>query len=620
MAKSGGKKYTENKKAITEGYAIAAAHPLIHPLPDFYLKMDGVALEQDRQAWLALACGGRYVAYNMGASLSEPLVSVWPNLRRRESKEAWAYVFARLRLHIAMNHIDPERDDLPWHLASWFFADEILSVAGVGRRPSQFPPLPRGLPRGSEHALAAHLETETAPEDLLALSLAAPGQRFWSFNGPLTLSAKLREQRKAQFASGVRAAASHAVDVAGGARKTLGVGKTAQTTVKRARDWVISEFPLLAALASSFTLIEDEALCAAMNVQVAAICDQTQEIYVNPRAGFNQEEARFVIAHELLHAGLRHSLRRQGRDAWFWNVACDFVINDWLIEMQVGLAPERIGYLHDLSLRGLSAEEVYDRIVTDLRWMRQLRKAQTLNGKQVDILDGAHSPAWWHGGGVDLDGFYRRALTEGLELVLGKGRGYLPAGLLEEIRSLSQPPIPWDVALAHWLDQFFPPLESRRSYSRAHRRQSATPDIARPAWIAPEEERASRVFGAVVDTSGSMSRADLGKALGAITSYAMSREVGFVRLIQCDAAAHDAGYVEPASLLERVQVKGRGGTVLMPGIRLLEAAQDFPSDGPVLVITDGLCDTLTIKRQHAFLLAEGGRLPFQAKGPVFHFE
>ncbi len=182
-----------------------------------------------------------------------------------------------------------------------------------------------------------------------------------------------------------------------------------------------------------------------------------------------------------------------------------------------------------------------------------------------------------------------------------------------------QPPIPWDVELAQWLDQFFPPIEKRRSFARAHRRQSATPDIPRPAWIAPDEQKAARVFGAVVDTSGSMSRADLGKAVGAIASYAMSRDVGFVRLIQCDAAAHDAGFVKPEALLDRVQIKGRGGTVLMPGIRLLERADDFPDDGPILIITDGYCDKLSIHHEHAFLLAAGGRLPFRPRGPVFRF-
>lgn len=619
MAKKTARKYADNRKAIAEGERIADEHPLIQPLPDFDLRTDEVALTLDQQMWLQVECSPPRARYNATGPELEPVVVVWPNLRRRLPADEWAYVFARVRLHIALNHLDPDRRETTWHLATWFVAEEIISVAGIGRRPSTFPPLPSDLPRGSEAGLADFLTAEPAPADLLALSLGDPGQAFWHFSGAFAISEKLQAQRRGNLARGIRAAASAAVDVAGGARRTLGTEKSADTITKRALDWVIAEFPLLAALASSFKLIEDQDLCQAMDVAIAAISDETQEIYVNPRVSFTEDEARFVMAHELLHAGLRHTARRQGRDPWFWNVACDFVINDWLVEIQVSTPPDRIGYLHDPSLRGQSAEEVYDRIVSDLRWMRKLRKAHTLNGNSVDILAGRHPQGWWRGGGVDLDAFYRRALSDGLELHLRQSRGYLPAGLVEEIRSLMQPPIPWDVKLAHWLDQFFPPLERRRTYARAHRRQSATPDIPRPAWIVPGERRAARVFGTVVDTSGSMSRADLGKAIGAIASYAMSRDVSYVRMIQCDAVAHDAGFVEPEALLEHVRVKGRGGTVLMPGIRLLEEARDFPADGPILVITDGACDRLTVRRDHAFLLASGGRLPFQPKGPVFQF-
>ena len=42
------------------------------------------------------------------------------------------------------------------------------------------------------------------------------------------------------------------------------------------------------------------------------------------------------MAHEMLHAALRHGTRRQGRDPYIWNVACDYVINGWLVEMGVG--------------------------------------------------------------------------------------------------------------------------------------------------------------------------------------------------------------------------------------------------------------------------------------------
>jgi predicted metal-dependent peptidase len=72
------------------------------------------------------------------------------------------------------------------------------------------------------------------------------------------------------------------------------------------------------------------------------------------------------------------------------------------------------------------------------------------------------------------------------------------------------------------------------------------------------------------------------------------------------------------NIADRVRVKGRGGTVLQPGIDVLEKAPDFPETGPILIITDGYCENhLRIRREHAFLLPEGRSLPFVAKGPVF---
>jgi len=111
-----------------------------------------------------------------------------------------------------------------------------------------------------------------------------------------------------------------------------------------------------------------------------------------------------------------------------------------------------------------------------------------------------------------------------------------------------------------------------------------------------------------------------GKALDTIASYSIARDVPFVRVIFCDAVAYDAGYLAPEELLTKVKVRGRGGTVLQPGIQLLEAAQDFPKDGPILIITDGQCDRLAIKRQHAFVLPQGAKLPFVPKGEVFRMK
>ena len=614
MAK--GKKYEANRKAIDAGAVLAASHPLIAPLPGLLPRFDGPALSLPAGAWVQVE-GERATGWVPNFYRHAPGGTVWPNLRRRADPAEWAYVFARLRLHLALGHLDPERNGIADHQAAWLTAERIIAGAGVGRRPADLPPLPDGLP-SDEDALRRRFAEADPPGDVLALSLGMLGARFWTVGDVGAIPEALARHRMAGLASGLRAAAAAALDVAGGRRTTLSDKPDAKSAARQARDWVLSEFPLLAALAASFDLVEDAEVCERMGVPIAAICDATREIYINPRAGLTDgDEMRFIMAHEILHAGLRHIPRRQGRDPWLWNVACDYVINGWLIEMRVGAPPDRLGYLHDPALAGMSAEEVYDRITGDLRLMRKLKKARTLNGNAPDMIEGDRAPGWWQAGGADLDAFYRRALCEGLELHRAQGRGLLPAGLVEEIRALEQPPIPWDVALGQWLDAYFPPIERRRSYARANRRQSSTPDIPRPALIAPEEQRAGRVFGALVDTSGSMGRAVLGKALGALASYALSREVTAIRLIQCDAAPHDSGYVDPEALLDRVSVHGRGGTVLMPGLRLLEAAKDFPNDAPVLIVTDGGCDRLTPRGEHAFLMPPGTSLPFKPRGPVF---
>jgi hypothetical protein len=89
--------------------------------------------------------------------------------------------------------------------------------------------------------------------------------------------------------------------------------------------------------------------------------------------------------------------------------------------------------------------------------------------------------------------------------------------------------------------------------------QSGTPDIPRPGWVRPVEFDRLPTDGVVLDTSGSMDRELLGKALGAIAFYSLARDVPAARVVFCDAAAYDAGYVPVEEIAGRVQVRGRAG-------------------------------------------------------------
>jgi predicted metal-dependent peptidase len=527
---------------------------------------------------------------------------------RHAETDEWTWVIAHCLLHLAFGHFRAKPDPRAWQAACDLVVARFLRGLGVGRVPGGIS-IPDQPATRDEERLYAEFARDGVPRAVAAVS-TAPGHADLEC-GPAAVEWHGRPVDWAtRFADGLRDAVQGAIDIAAGARRSLFDATPAQSAVRQAQAWFLTSYPLLGALARSFELVEDVATCTRLDIAVAAIDEIAQVVYVSPRTNLSLAEAKFVLAHEYLHVGLRHLDRRRGRDPYLWNIACDFVINGWLVEMGIGAAPA-IGCLYDSTLAGASAEDVYDRIAKDLR---RARKLATLRGPGAgDMLEGGVRRP---GDFTDLDAFYRSALARGLELH-GLGRGLVPAGLAEEIRALQQPPIAWDVQLAQWFDEWFPALEQRRTYARPSRRQASTPDIPRPRWVMPEELRRARTFGVVLDTSGSMDPRLLGKGLGAIASYAASHDVHAVRVVYCDAVAYDAGYMDPEAIGDRVTVRGRGGTRLQPGIDLLAVSETFPPDGPILVITDGACDVVTVPRPHAFLLPSGKRLPFRPVGPVF---
>ena len=559
---------------------------------------------------------------------------VTANLERDGTPAEWAWVFAHLLLHLGLGHTDDDRlaeaggltptgdHERAYAAACCVAVNRFAETVRVGEPLVLLPE----LPGGDELSLARLWRATGVPPHLAGLGTR--GTRPCLVSAPRPDWPHKPPAWDQKFAHGLADAATEALTRAAESR-----GQTRHLRVMREWDhalsWFTSSYPLLGAVAAGFTLVPDADVARAWDIRIAAVSPEHGEIYVNPHANLTAEEWRFVLAHEMLHAALGHDRRAQGRDPYLWNVACDYVINGWLVAMAVGHLPE--GGLYDQQLTGLSAESVYDTLVTDLRRARRLRTlGAPLGDVRGDWLSEPESerrrasrrtvdrPSPWdrvtH---VDLDDFYRRALTQGLEYHRTSGRGLLPRGLEEEIRALDHPPLPWDAQLARWFDEHIRTPEPKRTYARASRRQSATPDIPRPGKLRPEELARQLTFGVVLDTSGSMGTELLGKALGAIASYATARDVPAARVVFCDAVAYDAGYLSPSDIAGRVKVRGRGGTVLQPGIDLLERADDFPADGPILVITDAECDRVRVRREHAFLVPAGARLPFVAKGPVF---
>lgn len=590
----------ESMQNYHEAVSAVYSHPIFSPL---MYRVSTTRLEQEnkcpREGWGLVTSNGM----------------IYLNPKRYADKDEWVYILTHCLLHLGFGHVKQRENQVAWNAACDVYVSRFLQDLKFGRPPEGMGARVEGYPRDEENIYRRFIE-EGIPEECRSFGLGENDMliedkqhSIWWYNKEVTW--------EELFGLGLSNAVARAVDFAGGAVESMSIyTNDPRSTSQKARSWFMSSFPLLGALAAGFKIIEDPLICQRLQISVAAVDAEARELYMNPAAGLDEEECRFVMAHELLHVALRHHARRQGRDPYYWNIACDYVINQWLIEMGIGHMPP-FGLLYDPELKGMNAEAIYDVIVTNLR---KYRKLATLRGYGAcDMLEPKEREWWKHGEGLTLDEFYRRALAQGLQYHQQEGRGTIPAGLIEEILAQSQPPIAWDVELAHWFDEHFPPVEKVRTYARPSRRQSSTPDIPRPRYVTDWRYLEGRTFGVVLDTSGSMPRELLAKALGAIASYSLAHEVPAVRVVFCDAYPYDQGYMSPEDIAGRVKVRGRGGTVLQPGIHLLEKAEDFPDEGPILIITDTYCeDRLLVRRDHAYLVPDGKQLPFPARGPVFY--
>lgn len=609
-------KLTPNEEKLQYGISIIKSHPLFSGI-DCNLQLCKKEVLGKQTAAMVTSYGT--ILLNQNYALAPP---------------EWAYTIAHCILHLAFGHFDKDRmpgystqkndgtqerhiscNEGLWNFACDIYISKFLYDIKFGTPTCDHPSKQFSFQLTDERKIYEELINRGYTADLNLYGTGTPGMRdMEGLNEPLTYDHGFHRCNRytLQFTHALAHSVSAAVSQAGGHDI---IDRSKQTPSKKAADWFINHYPLLGALASAFQITEDYAYCTKNEISIAAVDVTAAAIYVNPAAGLSEEELHFVLAHEFLHAGLQHHERCQGRDPYLWNVACDFVINGWLSEMQIGAMPE--GCLYDESLKNYSAEDLYDRMIKDLR---RFSKLSTFRGYGKGDIMAGNSAAFHQHSATSLDDFYKNALRNGLEYHIQSGRGLIPSGLIEEIRALCQPPIPWDVQLARWFDGFFAPLEKHRSYARPSRRQAGTPDIPRPSYISADLPEHARTFGVVIDTSGSMSARLIGYALGAIASFATAKEVPYARVVFCDAAAYDAGYIAPEDIAGRVAVQGRGGTILQPGIDLLEHAKDFPSDGPILIITDGYIEPdLRVKRKHAFLIPHGHRLPFRSKGEVFYF-
>src|SRR5574343_1136819 len=135
------------------------------------------------------------------------------------------------------------------------------------------------------------------------------------------------------------------------------MNKEAQLAITKARVQLLVENPFLGTLALSSELVQVDD----NDPRGPASTDGTS-VYYSPSfwLGLTDKQRKGVLAHEIAHNALLHSARLKGRDHDRFNKACDYAINELLVNTFNFELPSDV--LLDKQYYELSAEEIYDRL------------------------------------------------------------------------------------------------------------------------------------------------------------------------------------------------------------------------------------------------------------------
>ncbi|GAB2839852.1 VWA-like domain-containing protein [Actinocorallia aurea] len=339
--------------------------------------------------------------------------------------------------------------------------------------------------------------------------------------------------------------------------------------------------PYLASALFALHVVEDR------SVPTMAV-DAHWRCYVSPGfvARTPVEELAGVWVHEVSHLLRDHHGRgeRYAKEQGEYgpgerlrrNIAADFEINDdiygdglplpagavlpSMLRLPGGLLMEE--YLRTASLSGLTP---------DLAWLDCGSGADGQDRPWELGPDGAHGLSRQQRDAV------RFRVAEGI-----KGRpGDAPEGWRRWADEAFHPAQPWRQLLGAAVRSAAgaPGAGEDHSYRRPSRRAAAVPGA-----VLPSLRRRSPQVCVVIDTSGSVSDAELGSAL--LEVAAISRAVGgrrdLVSVISCDAAA---GIAVPLCRAENLELIGGGGTDLRSGFT--RALRSRPRPDVIVALTDG---------------------------------
>jgi len=297
--------------------------------------------------------------------------------------------------------------------------------------------------------------------------------------------------------------------------------------------------------------------------------------------GLTDKEIDFVLMHEILHVALKHCQRSKEYNKELFNIACDIVVNSNILKScdmdksritingsseLMHIAPDgNEGYMY-------TAEEVYEMLINKIEEEYDIK----VEYKTID------SHTYWEitATSKEMD---ERVITIATSMSSSKN---LPLGIEREINELIKPTVDWQLILNNFLsyevnDYSFTPPDNRYE------------ELIMPAFNdLNESDKIYKKILFVVDTSGSISKKDLTKAVSEIKGALDYKQLEEAYMVTMDSYVYDPIRLNMVKEIQNVGLKGGGGTSFINVFEMLDAISKKIGGLPdfIIFITDGYAE------------------------------
>jgi predicted metal-dependent peptidase len=338
------------------------------------------------------------------------------------------------------------------------------------------------------------------------------------------------------------------------------------------------------------------------DTDIPTACTNGYKIKFNPDFFLKQSPAQQMglVLHETEHVAFMHMARGETFDDEKWNCACDYVINQGLIDRGFKL-PE--GGLWDTKYRNMSAEEVYA-ILPD-----------PPEGYTMDLVMG-DSPE--EGGTGNKEASSDKALKEHINDILiraamqvrmaGADPGQIPGHIQVYLDKLLNPKLPWDRILSKYCHAM---KKTDYSFRKPNRRYF--PDMLLPS----QHGEAMGKIAVALDMSGSVTDAQSTHFATEVYKIVKRLDPKLLQLAQFDTQIKSVTDITSVNDLKKVTYHGRGGTAIAP---VIDWIADTKPD-VAIIFTDGEFRHYTRKSKTPIIWVIHSNPKFKPPyGKVIHYD